>query len=229
MSLLLTREIETIKRDILLMGSLVEESLAKAVSALMNRRPNLAEEVIRDDDKINHQEIKVEESCLKILALHQPVAVDLRFITSVMKINNDLERMGDLVVNIAGRSSRLCKKEGLIIPGDLPRMATEVQKMVRNSLDSLVGRDAVLARKICASDNLVDEYNKANYKEIRNRMAEEPEHLSGLIHLLIISRHLERIGDLSTNIAEDVIYMVEGEIVRHQADLILADQGDLSG
>jgi phosphate transport system protein len=163
-------------------------------------------------------EVDVEEECLKILALHQPVAIDLRFIVTALKINNDLERIGDLAVNIAERSEFLAGQEPISVPFDFEAMAEKTQWMVTESLDSLVDMDCKRAYQVCAADDEVDALNRKMYKQVEASIIAHPRWTRCLFHLLSVSRHLERIADHATNIAEDVIYMVEGKIVRHKAE-----------
>lgn len=160
----------------------------------------------------------VEEDCLKILALHQPVAIDLRYIISVLKINNDLERTGDLAVNIAERAAFLATQERLEIPFDFSGMAEKAQSMLKRSLDALVKMDADLAREVCASGDEVDAINRDMYIQVQEGIRKHPKRLECLVHILSVSRHLERVADLATNIAEDVIYVIKGEIVRHRTE-----------
>ena len=212
------REIDKLKKKILYMGAQVEESVRKAVEALVMRDTQAAQYVIDADEPMDQLEVDIEEDCLKILALHQPVAVDLRYVIAVLKINNDLERIGDLAVNIAERALFLTTRPPMDLPLDFRGMADAAQLMLKRSLDALVESDTRVARQVRASDDEVDAMNRHMYEAIQDRMASHPEHISELIHLLSVSRHLERIADQATNIAEDVIYMVEGEIVRHQPE-----------
>jgi len=163
-------------------------------------------------------EVDVEEECLKILALYQPVAIDLRFIITALKINNDLERIGDLAVNIAERSEFLARQPEVHVPLDLEKMTEKTQSMLTKSLDALVNMDCDLAHQVCAADDEVDAMNRQMYLTVQDGIRQHPEQLESLIHLLSASRHLERIADHATNIAEDVIYMAEGQIVRHRAE-----------
>jgi len=211
----LIREIEKLKKKILSLSAVVEEGVHKAVNSVQRRDDNLAQKVIESDVEIDHLEVDVEEDCLKLLALHQPVAADLRFIVSVLKLNNELERIGDLAVNIAEHSLFLNSQARVDIPFDFPGMAEKAQTMLRNALDALVNHDALMARKVRAADDEVDEMNRQMYQQVREGIKKQPERLECLLHLLSISRHLERIADHATNIAEDVIYIYEGEIVRH--------------
>jgi phosphate transport system protein len=155
---------------------------------------------------------------LKILALHQPVAIDLRFIVAVLKINNDLERIGDLAVNIAERAIFLAGRPKINISIELIDMAHHAQSMLKKSLDALINHDAELAHKVCASDDTIDQMNRQMYLNVQEAILKNPEQISALIHLLSASRHLERVADHTTNIAEDVIYMVEGQIMRHKTE-----------
>lgn len=212
----LLRDLESIKREILSVGGLVEQAIHRATSALFDKRPELADEVIAGDAVIDALEVRVEEECLKCLALHQPVAADLRFLITVLKVNNDLERMGDLASNIARRSRYLATDmpTGFITP--FRSMVDVVRSMVRDSLDSLVNVDLPLARAIYARDDEVDKTHSEMFKVLQERMAEDSASIPGGISLLSVSRNLERIADLATNIAEDVEFMIEGEIIRHR-------------
>lgn len=211
----LQREIEKLKKHVLALSAMVEENVYKAVRALEERNRDLADEVMRSDHDVDQMEVDVEEECLKVLALHQPVAVDLRYIIAILKINNDLERVGDLAVNIAERARFLATREKPEIPLDFPRMVEGTQAMLRDALDSLVNLDVKLARDVLARDDEIDALNRDMYIKVQDGIRRKPEQLESLIHLLSCSRHLERIADAATNIAEDVIYMCEGEIIRH--------------
>jgi phosphate transport system protein len=210
-------EIEKLKKKILSLGAAVENKVTMAVQSIENKDSVLAEKVIAMDTEIDQAEVDLEEDCLKVLALHQPVAIDLRFIIAVLKINNDLERIGDLAVNIAERAKFLSTRTGIAIPFDLETQARKTQQMLQKSLDSLVNLNAVLAREVCRADDEVDEINREMYDLIKNAIRSHPEQLDILIPYLSISRYLERIADHATNIAEDVIYMIEGEIARHRS------------
>jgi len=216
MSRLLFREIERLKRLILGLGAAVEESLHRAVTAVQTRDAALAEGVIEGDAEIDQMEIDVEEESLKILALHQPVAIDLRFIVAVLKINSDLERIGDLAANMAERAVALSQMAPAAVPVDLTGMTTHVKAMVKNVLDALVNLDAGLAREVCAADDVVDNAHREMYERAREQIQAEPETADRVLSLLSVSRGLERIADHTTNVAQDVIYMLEGEIVRHR-------------
>jgi phosphate transport system protein len=214
----LEHELERLKRQILSLSALVEESVRDAVLALERRDERLAQQVIERDVEVDQAEVDLEEECLKVLALHQPVAIDLRFIVAALKINNDLERIGDLAVNVAERAQYLAAHDPVEIPFDFAAMAEKARNMVRVSLDALVNLDPHLAREVCAADDEVDAMNREMYLAVQRRILERPDQIAALIHLLSTSRHLERIADHATNIAEDVLYMVEGEIVRHRAE-----------
>jgi phosphate transport system protein len=214
----LQREIEKLKKKILSLGAAVEDDVKMAVQSIENRNPFLAERVIAMDREIDQAEIDLEEDCLKILALYQPVAIDLRFIIAVMKINNDLERIGDLAVNLAERAQFLSSQASIAIPFDLEALAEKTQGMLKKSLDSLVNLNAPLAREVCRTDDEVDEINRKMYDQVKDAIRAHPDHLDILIPYLSVSRYLERIADHATNIAEDVIYMIEGVIARHSLE-----------
>jgi phosphate transport system protein len=220
------REVDRLKKLILGLSAAVEENVYKAVRSLEERNGMLAEEVIAADAAVDQMEVDVEEECLKVLALYQPVAIDLRFIVSILKINNDLERVGDLAVNIAERVCFLATRERPDIPLDFPMMAEKTREMFRKSLDALVNNDAALAHEVLTADDEIDAINREMYVEIQKAIRKKPEQLESLIHLLSCSRHLERIADHATNVAEDVIYMIEGTIVRHGAEDYCAQEGD---
>jgi phosphate transport system protein len=212
------REISTLKKEILALGAAAEEILYKAMKSLEDRDRSLAEEVMREDAAIDEMEVEIEEDCLKVLALHQPVAIDLRLIIAILKINSDLERVGDLAVNIAERSMFLSTREKVVIPPDFYRMSEISRDMLKKSLDALVTEDTALAHKVCGMDDAVDAINSEMYILIQEDIRKDPGRMESLIHLLSVSRHLERVADLATNIAEDVIYMIDGEIVRHKTE-----------
>lgn len=211
----LQKELEKIKKRILALGTMVEERVRMAIKAIETWDPDLAGQIMRMDYEIDELEIEVEEECLKILALHQPVAVDLRFLIAVIKINNDLERIGDEAVNIANRVRNIAKRQRLQLSFDYSIMAEKAAAMFRMSLDSLVNMDIDLAFKVLTMDDEVDHMHREIYDKIKAIMSEKPDASGYLINLYTISRHLERLADHSTNIAEEVIYLIEGEIVRH--------------
>lgn len=216
MSIHLPRAIEALKKKVLILATLVEESVAQAVKSVEKGDTVLAEQVIKNDNHIDQMEIDVEEECLKILALHQPVAVDLRFIVSVLKLNSDLERIGDLAVKIAERTICLvndCDEHGL--NPDFTRMYECASLMLKKSLDSLIDLDVNIANEVGKADDELDALNREMYSKARKGILNNPEHLDQYLNFIVISRSLERIGDHATNIAEDVIYMAEARIIRH--------------
>jgi phosphate transport system protein len=215
----LQREIERLKKEILSLGAIVENSVQMAVRSIEDKDAQLADEVIKADLEIDQSEVDLEEDCLKILALHQPVAIDLRFIIAVLKINSDLERIGDLAVNIAERVKSLSSHPSIMVPYDLQGLADKTRWMLRSSLDSLVNLDARLAHQICMADDDVDVINRNMYDLVKDAIRKHPDHVDMLIPYLSVSRYLERIADHATNIAEDVIYMVDGVIARHKAEV----------
>lgn len=209
-------EVEKLKRKILALAAVVEDSVAKAVSSIIERDEAVAQLVVDSDDIIDAQEVEVEEECLKILALHQPVAHDLRFIVAVLKLNNDLERIGDLAVNIAERTTDLAVRSNVDSPIELVGMAEHVRTMLSQSLDSLVNLDSALAARVLVADDKADDLHRENFRTVEDAIRARPEQVSTYTHFLSVSRYLERIADHATNIAEDVIYLVSGEIVRHK-------------
>ena len=215
MSVHLQRQIDGLKQKILFVGTLVEEAIAKAISALIRRDGALARAVIDDDSEIDQMEVDVEEEVLKILALYHPVAADLRFVIAVLKINNDLERMGDLAKNIAKRVIFLTKCDRFDLPADFRGMASRTQAMVKQCLDALVNSDTSLARKVRQDDDEVDDMRRTIQDQITRQICQHPDRTECLLRLTSVARHLERLADMATNVAEDVVYMVDGEIVRH--------------
>ena len=213
------KEIERLKTRILSLSAYVEESVIMAVKSLNNRDADLAREVLHRDRKIDEAEVDLEEECLKILALHQPVAQDLRFIIAVLKINNDLERIGDLAVNIAYRAEKFSQRQHYEVPQDLLVMAEKTKSMLTDGLDALVNLDVETAENVCDQDDEVDELHQKMYLLVKEKIKDNPEAFSNLFKITEISHQLERIADLATNIAEDVIYMVNGRIVRHASRL----------
>ncbi|MFH1115289.1 MAG: phosphate signaling complex protein PhoU [Pseudomonadota bacterium] len=212
----LQNDIERLKKRVVALGTLVEERVRLAVKAIECRDAALAETVIAGDVEIDELEVDLEEECLKILALHQPVAYDLRYIVAVLKMNNDLERIGDLAVNIAQRTQLIARNPQIQIPFDYFTMAQSAQEMLQKSLDSLVNRDLNLAYAVCAQDDDVDFMKSAMQTLFGTQVRKTPEQVDALVDLFLVSRHLERIADHATNIAEDVIYMISGQIHRHR-------------
>jgi phosphate transport system protein len=216
MSRHLQRDIESLNAALLNVSSMVEEMIDKATQALSQRRYDLAEEVVNSDNYVDRHEVGVEEECLKMLALHQPVAVDLRRIATVMKVNNDLERIADLAVSIAQRAQAMDSAPAFPVPEQLPHMVTLATQMVRGVMDAFVNMDAAAARRIMAMDSAVDQYNRDIIGVLQSLMQKRPELVPAALHCFSAARHIERIADHATNIAEDVVYLVEGDIVRHR-------------
>ena len=208
-------ELEALKQTLLAMGGLVEDQIRRAMRALLERDDVLAQEVIDRDQQVNAYDVEVDETCVSLLALHQPAAGDLRFITTAMKIVTDLERIGDQAVNIAQRVLELNREPQLKPYIDLPRMAEKAQHMVKESLDAFVARDTELARKVCAEDADVDALKEQLFRELLTFMMEDPKTIPRAIRLILISRFMERVADHATNIAEMVIYLVDAKMVRH--------------
>ena len=215
MEIHLAHELDQLKKDILFLCAEVEESVSKSVQSLLKLDTGLAQSVIQKDEEIDRMEVDLEEECLKILALHQPVAVDLRFLIAVIKINNDLERIGDQAVNIAERIQSIAKYPNISFHFDYTEMAEISAAMLKQSLDALVNLDIDTAFRILTLDDEVDDIQGSAYSQIKQAMREHPEGMTYLINLYLISRHLERVADHATNIAEEVIYLIEGEIIRH--------------
>ncbi len=215
MAVLMQQELDALKKALLELSAEVEGRVKQAVQALLTSDLKLAKKVKTGDAQIDNMEIALEEEGLKILALHQPVATDLRFIISVLKINNDLERVADLAVNIADRAIDLEGVARLECPYDVATMAELAEKMLKMALDSLVESDTKLARQTIKLDDDVDNMHKANFSCIKEAIRRDVKDLDGLVLYLSISRYLERMADLATNIAEDVVYQVDGEIIRH--------------
>ncbi len=210
------RELEKLKKRILSLGAMVEERVYMATKAIENRDSDLADKIINSDYEIDEMEVDIEEECLKILALYQPVAVDLRFITAVIKINNDLERIADEAVNIARGVKYISKGKKRHFDFDFYSMAEKTEAMLKKSLDALVNLDVDLAFKVCLLDDEVDKINAEAHRMVKDAITNNPNQGEYFINLLLISRHLERIADHATNIAEEVIYLIEGEIIRHR-------------
>jgi len=217
MSIHLVHDLEDLHRDILSMCAKVEEIIHRAVDGLRNPDSELAVELASQDDDIDRWDVRIEESCLKALALHQPVAVDLRRITAVLKITAELERVADLGVHIAERAASLSLQSEITVPDKLNNMAQIALEMLHQSIDAYVELDSELARRVCADDDRVDELNRDVIKELTQVMRRSPDLVEPAMHMFSASRHIERIADHATNIAEDVVYLVEGQIIRHRA------------
>lgn len=211
-------ELKKLKEKILKMSSLVEKAIHLSIKALVDRESELAQQIIKSDDQINMLEIEIDEFSLKLLALRQPQAGDLRLITSIMKINNDLERIGDLAVNIAERTIELLKFPIVKPLIDIPRMADIAQGMLKDSLDAFVNGDSKLAKNVCERDDKVDNLNDQIFRELLTYMLQDPKTIERAVDLILVGRNLERIADHATNISEDVIYMVNGKTIKHHIE-----------
>jgi phosphate transport system protein len=207
--------LQELKKRLLSMGALVEERVHRAVRALTERNVSDAEAVIAGDDEVNELQIEIDDRCIKVLALQQPMATDLRLITSAIKINSDLERIGDQAVNIAESALKVITKGTLKPPPDLLRIAEIAEAMTRDSLDAFVRKDPALARAVILRDDEVDRLKDKIFGELLAAMVAEPQGIPQAFSLILISRNLERIADHATNIAEDVIFLVEAKDVRH--------------
>lgn len=212
----LQRDMDSLNRDILSLSTHVEEMIDKASLALLDRRYDLADEVINTDNLVDVREVRIEEECLKLLALHQPVAVDLRRIATVLKVNNDVERIADLAVSIAQRALAMAEFPDFPIPERISRMVTLATRMVRDAFDAFVHLDARAAAEVMRCDDDVDRLNVEVIDELLAMMQQNGTNVSPGLHCFSASRHIERIADHATNIAEDVIYLVQGDIVRHK-------------
>ncbi len=215
MSQNLLHDLDVMRRDLLEIGARVEGAVRRSIAALRERRPELARLVVDGDRDIDRREIQLERECLEALARHQPVARDLRFIASCLKINNDLERVADLAVNIAERVVELSDLPLLAHPGLLIEMAEDSIELLRDGLDAFVSGDTVAARRVCAQDQAVDALYERVVSGLLDEMRRDPARVDRSLHLILVARDLERIADHATNVAEDVVYMVEGAIIRH--------------
>ena len=208
-------ELSELKGELVRMAALAETAIGLSVKALVSRDAEMARGVIASDDAINTLEIEIDERCLRTMALYQPEAKDLRLLAMALKINNDLERMGDQAVNIAERTLALLKEPLLKPLIDIPRMADLAQRMVKDSLDAFVRQDVELARSVCRRDDDVDRYDDQLFRELLTYMMQDPKAITRSVNLILVSRHLERIADHATNIAEDVVYLVQGRTIKH--------------
>lgn len=211
------RDMNRLHRKILSMFALVEESVHRSVDGLFARNPDALREIELRDDEINRHDVEIEEDCLKILALHQPVAVDLRRVTAVLKITGELERVGDLAVNIAERTAGLANYSEPAIPPRMKEMSDSALNLLHEAIDAFVELDSDAARQVCADDDIVDDLNDDILNALKDIMRESPSLVNPAMHLFSVTRHLERIADHATNIAEDVVYLIEGEIIRHRS------------
>jgi phosphate transport system protein len=210
-------DLDKIKENILKMGASVEEAIRKSIKALIERDQNLALQVIDGDAIVNSYDVEIEEECIRFLALWQPTGSNLRFVTTAIKIITDLERMGDLAVDICERAVELMDEPPLKPYIDIPRMADASQKMLKDSLDAFVAKDADLAMEVCAADDFVDNLNQQIFNELLIYMLRDPRNISRAVRLSYITKYLERVGDHATNIAEMVVFMVRGKVIRHMA------------
>lgn len=212
------RELDVLKKQLLGLSAQVEEMVLRVMKSVASLDVKQAQEIIDQDKAIDNTEVQLEEECLKVLALHQPVAGDLRFVVAALKINNDLERVADLAVNIAERVIVLASKRNVTPPFDFTTMAEKSRAMLGQSIDCLINMDPVTAHKVWQADDEIDAMNREVYQRVYEKIRQNPDQVETLINYISISRHLERIADYATNIAEDVIYLVEGKIVRHQPE-----------
>jgi phosphate transport system protein len=207
--------LERLEKQLLTLTAVVEESVQQSIKALANRDLELARKVIGNDEQVNRLEVELEEECLKVLSLYQPVANDLRMIVAILKINNDLERIADQAANICERAVAVIEGEDVACPLELDLMAVKVVDMLEKSLDALINADLKLANAVLEMDEEVDTIHSKNYQAFKDYIRKNPETVDTVLSYLTVSRHLERVADLATNIAEDVIYLHEGKIVRH--------------
>lgn len=218
MSMHLQRDLESLEQNLLNQSSVVEQMVFRACQSLRELRVDIVQEVLASEETVNYREVEIEEECLKILALHQPVAIDLRRVATVLKINGDLERIADLAVNIGERTHSLSLYPDFQMPANLDKMAESAISMVRDALDSFVRLDVELARDVCNRDDVVDELNRQVISDVQSLIESTPSDIEPAFHFYSASRHVERIADHATNIAEDVIYLVDGDIARHRHD-----------
>lgn len=216
MSILLDKEVNKIKQLLLHLATIVEENVRKSVLAVSSRNDELARQIISSDDLVDKAEVELEEECLKVLALHQPVAADLRYVIACLKINNDLERIGDLAVNIAERAIAISENKEDKVPVDFSTIMKKTQLMLSLTIDAVIDLNIESAKQVCEMDKAVDALNKEIHEEIVKLIKDKQKKTKYFLHVLGVSRQLERISDYATNICEDVIYMIEGKIVRHQ-------------
>ena len=208
-------ELKHLKERLLQMADIAQEMIGLSVKSLAERKESLAKEVFELEDKVNHMEVEIEDFVLRLLALRQPAAGDLRLLTAVLKINNDLERVADQAVNIAEIAVELLQQPALKPLIDIPHMANLAQRMIKNSLDAFVNQDAQLAKKVCEDDDAVDSINDQIFRELLTIMIEDPKTTARAVDLILVSRNIERVADHATNIAEDVIFIVEGKNIKH--------------
>jgi phosphate transport system protein len=218
------REIEALKEQILLMGGRAEQIVRKSIEALVRRDPALAQAALQEDQAINRLEIDIEERCIRLFALQQPLATDLRFIMAALKISNDLERVGDHGVNIAESAVRLASEPLLKPLVDIPRMADLATAMLHDALDAFVRKDSETARHLCRRDDDVDQLNRQVFRELISYMIESPATITRAMELILVARNLERIADLATNVAEEVVFINEARIIKHHVDEAVGEE-----
>ena len=223
MSKHLERDLQNLERELLTQASVVERMIRTASRALCERQADLVWQVMQEEQSVNAREVTIEEECLKILALHQPVAIDLRRTAAVLKINGDLERIGDLAVNLAERARPLAEQPEFVVSANIEKMANMAVEMVRGAIDAFVEFDADKADEICRQDDQVDALNDELIEEVHQVMRSRSDLVESALYFFSATRHIERIADHATNIAEDVIYLVEGEIKRHRHEEIHHD------
>jgi phosphate transport system protein len=219
MSVHLEREVNKLKKKLMQIATLVEENVSKSVIAVESRNEQLAKEIIMKDDDVDKAEVELEEECMKILALHQPVATDLRYVIACLKINNDLERIGDLAVNIAQRALAIVESREDTVPVDFSAIMGRTQTMLAKTLDSVIELSPIIAREVCGMDDDIDKLNNDIHEDIVKMIKDKPKKTRYFLHLLAVSRQLERMADYASNICEDVVYMIEGKIIRHNKRL----------
>ena len=224
MQVLLQREMARLKNRVLSLSAMAEENVRLALKAVEQGDSSLVDLVKSKDREIDLLEVDIEEDCLKTLALHQPVANDLRVLIAILKINIDLERIGDLAVNIAEQVGPVSDEDPVDKRGVLPIMASRAQAMLRKSLDSVVNLDTTMAREVLEADDEVDRYYQDIKEEVMSDLKQMPVNVDGLVRVMEVSRQIERIADLATNIAEDTIYIVDGDIVRHGQGIVASDE-----
>ena len=212
-------DLKKLREEILYMGGLVEDQIQKAVKSLVDRDSELAKIIIERDHEVNRLDVEIDELCIRLLALHQPAGKDLRFITTGLKITTDLERIGDMSVNTCERALELNQEPQLKPYIDIPRMARIAQRMIRESLDAFVREDTSLALKVCKDDEEIDQLNSQIFREVITFMIEDPHTINRAMKISSISKYLERMADHATNIAEMVVFMVDGKMIRHAASL----------
>jgi phosphate transport system protein len=212
-------ELKKLREEILYMGGLVEDQIQKAVKSLVDRDSEMAQIIIERDHEVNRLDVEIDDRCIRLLALHQPAGKDLRFITTGLKITTDLERIGDMSVNLCERALELNQEPQLKPYIDIPRMARIAQRMIRESLDAFVREDTDLALKVCKEDEEIDQLNSQIFREVISFMIEDPHTINRAMKISSISKYLERMADHATNIAEMVIFMAKGKSIRHMKEL----------